>query len=159
MLDPMDAFRAGHPRGAAPCPWRLRLRGPDLEPEPVGVEAVSRPSGKVKADGDRMNPPDWYERDMWLNADGDLVYFSKRDGRKLIYYTADDVHSAQIFRLSREQACRPWAFQLRLPAHDGLEFAPGEFAAASEAQRESWIQEFVRFGAAVQQDGAAPTLL
>jgi len=114
---------------------------------------------KVKADGDRMNPPDWYERDMWLNADGDLVYFSKRDGRKLIYYTADDVHSAQIFRLSREQACRPWAFQLRLPAHDGLEFAPGEFAAASEAQRESWIQEFVRFGAAVQQDGAAPTLL
>merc|ERR1740120_330457 len=106
---------------------------------------------KVKSGGNRMRPEDWYERDMWLNGDGDLVYFSKKDDRKLIYYTADDIHSAQISRLPPEQASKPWAFQLRLPVHDGIEFAPGEFAAKSEAQRESWLREFVRFGATLQE--------
>jgi hypothetical protein len=102
---------------------------------------------KVKADGDRAKAEDWFQRDMWINHHGDLVYWSKKEDSPLIYYTSEDVHRAQLTRLPREEACRPWAFQFHMPAHDGMEFTPGEFSAESEEGREKWLQELVRCGA------------
>jgi len=104
---------------------------------------------KVKAAGDRMVESHWYERDTWLARNGSLVYFSKKEERELIYYTAADVAQARLTRVAAAQSCRPWSFQIRIPpcSSDGLEFAPGEFAAPSEELRERWISEFERFGA------------
>mmetsp|Transcript_63454 Transcript_63454/g.147868 ORF Transcript_63454/g.147868 Transcript_63454/m.147868 type:complete len:647 (-) Transcript_63454:139-2079(-) len=97
---------------------------------------------KLKGDGDRTKPEDWFERDMWIAKNGSLVYWSPKENSELIYYTAADVARSTIKELAEGQACRPWAFQVVMPPANGVEFAPGEFAAESEEERKQWIEEF-----------------
>ncbi|CAK9117283.1 unnamed protein product [Durusdinium trenchii] len=97
---------------------------------------------KVKAEGDRRKEEDWFEREMWIAKNGSLVYFSKKEDRDLVYYTSDDIQKAHIALLSNDDSAIPWAFQVHLPPSGGVEFAPGEFAAESEAMRDCWIEEF-----------------
>mmetsp|Transcript_53010 Transcript_53010/g.124215 ORF Transcript_53010/g.124215 Transcript_53010/m.124215 type:complete len:691 (-) Transcript_53010:146-2218(-) len=97
---------------------------------------------KVKADGDRFREEDWLERDMWISKNGALVYWSVKDERELVYYTANDVAECRIVVLDNSDSCKPWAFQVHLPPHGGVEFAPGEFAAESEELRIKWIESF-----------------
>eukprot|EP00933_Yihiella_yeosuensis_P018659 TRINITY_DN15240_c0_g1_i3.p1 TRINITY_DN15240_c0_g1~~TRINITY_DN15240_c0_g1_i3.p1 ORF type:complete len:689 (+),score=146.41 TRINITY_DN15240_c0_g1_i3:50-2116(+) len=97
---------------------------------------------KVKAEGDRMKEADWFEREMWISKNGSLVYWSKKEERELVYYTADDIHDATFTLIPNEQSFKPWAFQVHLIGKGGVEFAPGEFAAQSEAMRDSWLAEF-----------------
>mmetsp|Transcript_43162 Transcript_43162/g.101444 ORF Transcript_43162/g.101444 Transcript_43162/m.101444 type:complete len:699 (-) Transcript_43162:174-2270(-) len=97
---------------------------------------------KVKAGGDRYRPDDWLHREMWIAKNGALVYWSVKDDRELVYYTAIDIATCRIVVLNSSDSCKPWAFQVHLPAMDGIEFAPGEFAAESEESRESWIANF-----------------
>merc|ERR1719461_2497646 len=51
---------------------------------------------KLKAEGDRMNPDHWYEREMWVSKNGSLVYWSKKEDRELVYYTSDDMRQASF---------------------------------------------------------------
>jgi hypothetical protein len=102
---------------------------------------------KVKAAGDAMKECDWFLRQTWLSVNGSLVYFSVREDRELIYFTANDVARAQISKVSAEKSIKPFAFQVVLPPCEGMQFAPGEFAAESEELREQWIQEFTKFKA------------
>jgi len=107
------------------------------------------PLWKVKTEGDRMQLEDWVERDMGLRADGSLIYWSKKEERQLMYYTGEDVGSAELSRISPDDSALPWAFSVQLMPVDGVWFMPGEFAAESEAMREKWMQQFARFGATV----------
>mmetsp|Transcript_46571 Transcript_46571/g.73603 ORF Transcript_46571/g.73603 Transcript_46571/m.73603 type:complete len:144 (+) Transcript_46571:2-433(+) len=100
---------------------------------------------KVRAGGDRMSAADWFQREAWLSRNGSLVYWSVREHRELVYYSSADIHRAQIVNLDNGASFKPWSFQVKLPIDDGMEIAPGEFAAESEEMRNRWIQEFEKF--------------
>ncbi|CAE8646368.1 unnamed protein product [Polarella glacialis] len=88
---------------------------------------------KVKAEGDRSKEGDWFEREMWISKNGSLVYWSKKEDRDLVYYTSDDMARARFTLIPKDAAFKPWAFQVHLPPNGDVEFAPGEFAAETEA--------------------------
>jgi len=100
---------------------------------------------KVITNGNRMKPGDWRERDMWLSKNGCLVYWSQRDERELIYYTHSDLEGAVVTPIDNEESFYPWTFQVQLAEKNGIEFAPGEFAAESDGMRDRWIAEFQKF--------------
>eukprot|EP00913_Durusdinium_trenchii_P034870 g32618.t1 len=106
--------------------------------------AVKNRRMKVKAEGDRKKAEDWFEREMWIAKNGSLVYWSKKEDRELVYYTADDIANAKFIFLEKDDATHPWAFQVQLAPNSGVEFAPGEFAAESEALRDRWISEMTK---------------
>lgn len=99
---------------------------------------------KLKGDGDRMKPEDWFERDMWIAKNGSLVYYSPKQQSELIYYTAADVARSRVAEIAEGEACRSWVFQVVMPAVDGVEFAPGEFAAETEELRKKWMEELTK---------------
>merc|ERR1711948_97584 len=97
---------------------------------------------KVKADGDRMIDDHWFEREMWIAKNGSLVYWSKKEERDLVYYTPEDIEKAKLVLIDNAKSARQWTFQIQLKYSGDIEFAPGEFAATSEASRKEWINEF-----------------
>jgi hypothetical protein len=124
---------------------RLKIK---REKTPAEYDAVFKAKiFKVKAAGDRMHAKDWVEREAWFSRNGSLVYYSQREKHELLYYTRADVERATIVKIENEASFKPWAWEVRLQAADGLEFAPGEFAAESEAMRDQWIAEFAKVGA------------
>lgn len=101
---------------------------------------------KLKADGDRMKPEDWFQREMWVSKNGSLVYWSKKEERDLVYYTNQDLSLATYNKLKPEDAVKPFAFQVHLAKiDDEVEYAPGEFACESDEARDRWIAEFKKF--------------
>merc|ERR1712232_624678 len=102
---------------------------------------------KLKAEGNKMNDEDWFEREMWLSKNGSLVYFSKKDQKELVYYSSSDVENATL-SIQTEESCKPWGFQVQLPTQNGIEHMPGEFAAESDEMRTCWMKEFGKFSAA-----------
>lgn len=100
---------------------------------------------KVKGEGDRMRESDWFLREMWVAKNGCLVYHSPKEERDLIYYTQNDLTRASLIPLANDETIKPWAFQIQLPPANGVEFAPGEFAAESEELRDRWLSELRRF--------------
>merc|ERR1712050_634827 len=88
-----------------------------------------------------MNPGDWIEREFAIAKNGSLTYYSPKDERDLVYYTAVDMQRAKIVPLKEEETNKPFAFHICLPALDGVEFTPGEFAAESKELRQTWINE------------------
>jgi len=100
---------------------------------------------KLKGDGDCMKAEDWFERDMWIAKNGSLVYYSPKDHTDLVYYTAADVGRATVTAVEDGKAFKPFAFQVQLPASNGVEFAPGEFAAESEDMKNKWMTELMSF--------------
>lgn len=100
---------------------------------------------KLKADGDRSKEEDWFEREMWVSKNGSLVYYSKKEERDLVYYTSADLTRAKYEKVPAAQSCKPFTFQVILPEVDGLQFAPGDFAAETEELRAQWIAEMKKF--------------
>jgi len=100
---------------------------------------------KVKGEGDKMKESDWFLREMWVAKNGCLVYHSPKEDRDLIYYTQNDLTRAKLTTVPSSESFKPWAFQIQLPAANGVEFAPGEFAAETEVEREKWIKELRKF--------------
>lgn len=114
---------------------------------------------KLKANGNRMTADHWFERDMWLSKNGSLVYWSKKEERELIYYIRTDVCRSSVMRIASDVCVRPWAFLVRLSASNGIEFAPGEFAAENEEMRDQWFRAFERMGAVAVSEVADRALL
>jgi len=103
---------------------------------------------KLKADGDVDVTEDWISREFWLSKNGSLVYWSAREERELVYYTAPDIAHATVCAVSETASASPpnsWRFQVRLAPTGEVELTAGEFAAESKELREAWLQEFARF--------------
>mmetsp|Transcript_50678 Transcript_50678/g.151619 ORF Transcript_50678/g.151619 Transcript_50678/m.151619 type:complete len:686 (-) Transcript_50678:131-2188(-) len=100
---------------------------------------------KLKGDGDRTKPDDWFERDMWITKNGSLVYYSPKEQTDLVYYTSADVGRSHLVKLKEGEACRSFVFQMVMPSVNGVEFAPGEFAAESEELRKQWMEQLGHF--------------
>jgi hypothetical protein len=96
---------------------------------------------KMKAAGDKLKAEDWFEREMWIAKNGSLVYYSKKEERDLVYYTSADLMRAKYSIVPAAESCKPFTFLIHLPQVDGVEFAPGEFAANSKESRRQWMQE------------------
>jgi len=96
---------------------------------------------KLNQDGDMTNPDHWLEREMWIASNGSLCYHSKKEDRELQYYTKHDMSAVTTAVLPTSATCLPYAFEIRLPPVDGLEFAPGVFAAESDSGRDEWIKQ------------------
>mmetsp|Transcript_72596 Transcript_72596/g.151556 ORF Transcript_72596/g.151556 Transcript_72596/m.151556 type:complete len:682 (+) Transcript_72596:165-2210(+) len=96
---------------------------------------------KLKTGGDRQKEGDWFLRDMWIAKNGSLVYWSERDERELIYYTAADVARATLELIPDGGAFKLHAFKVQLAASNGVEFDPGEFAAETADMRQQWVHE------------------
>eukprot|EP00397_Hematodinium_sp_SG-2012_P005316 GEMP01005334.1.p1 GENE.GEMP01005334.1~~GEMP01005334.1.p1 ORF type:complete len:679 (+),score=118.41 GEMP01005334.1:119-2155(+) len=96
---------------------------------------------KLNQDGDVMNPEHWLQREMWIATNGALCYHSKKENRELQYYTSQDMRRVTTCNIREEKAAKPNAFEIRLPPADGLEYAPGVFAALSAAERKAWIEQ------------------
>merc|ERR1712151_259878 len=97
---------------------------------------------KLGQGADGRKKDHWFAREVWLSINFNLVYFSVRDERDLIYYSKQDLEHATVVRIPAGEGVMPGAFQLVIPPHGGVVFAPAVFAAVSEEARERWIQEF-----------------
>ncbi|CAK0880806.1 unnamed protein product [Prorocentrum cordatum] len=95
---------------------------------------------KLKADSDWSDKQNWREREMWISQNGSLVYYSVLEDRELVYYSASDLARATVSAHDQTDSCMSWGFSVQLPAQDGVEFAPGEFAADSEDLRTEWMK-------------------
>lgn len=99
---------------------------------------------KVKKGGDRMLEEHWFGREVWLARNGSLVYWSHKDHKELVYFTAEDVTKAKVLFIPNDISFYPWTFQVCL--FDGQDFIPAaEFSAETEAMRERWQTEFGKF--------------
>mmetsp|Transcript_5428 Transcript_5428/g.13455 ORF Transcript_5428/g.13455 Transcript_5428/m.13455 type:complete len:1010 (+) Transcript_5428:125-3154(+) len=99
---------------------------------------------KLRADGDRMSHEDWFEFDMWLAKDGSFCYWSNKEEKELIQYTANAVANAMLKKITNEKSAKPWSFQVQIPGRHGVGFEPGEYAAETSSERDLWMQEFRR---------------
>jgi len=119
---------------------RLSVHAGDYEGKPVFKAML----WKLIADGDKKNEADWRQREMWMSSTGNLVYYSKKDERDLVYFGVGDLQGSQVKKIKTEESCKPFSFQVVLAQRDGVEFAPGEFAADSEELRQGWMDAFTQ---------------
>lgn len=98
---------------------------------------------KLKAEGDRLKEDHWFLRDMWTTKNGSLAYYSTKDERDLIYYTAQDISRATVESIPAG-TFQTYAFTITLESK-GVEFEPGTFAAQSQKEREEWLTELGKF--------------
>jgi len=113
--------------------------------EHKGFESVFKGDlWKVKAAGSRMQKVDWFKRHMWLSRNGSLVYWSPKEDRELVYYTATDLCRATLVKIPNNKSLKAWTFQIQLPHNGDIVFAPADFAAETESMRDTWIQEFAK---------------
>lgn len=144
--DGMDmTFKLGNDFAQELQAFRLAVRNRRMKVE--GDKGAFEPSfkaklWKLKTGGDRSKNEDWFLREMWISRNGSLVYYSERDNRDLIYYTAADVSKCKIREIAEaEGSAKPNAFMVQLAPANGVEFDPGEFAAETEDMRKQWIAE------------------
>lgn len=145
VLDVMPRVRLGQGLADDLKVFKLNVKNrrlkADGEEEAAPASAFKGVLWKVKADGDATLEDHWFEREMWIARNGSLVYFSKKEDRNLIYYTADDLANATYSEIPDEDSCRPWAFRIQLKGSKDIEFSPGEFAASNRSQRDDWMRE------------------
>merc|ERR1712032_541194 len=117
---------------------RLAVEDKDLDQfEPVFKSKL----WKLKSRGDRGTPEHWWEREMWIARNGSLVFWSVREKRELVCYTSSDMSRATVTAIPDAGACRPFAFQVKPRPVNGIEFAPGEFAAPTRELCDQWISK------------------
>lgn len=114
---------------------RIAVRNRRLQAQDSPRRILESKLWKLKSCGDARVSGDWHQRVMWLTEHGDLVYWSEREGRPLVYLAAADLRAAS----PRQLAALPHGFELGAPARDGLEFTPARFAAASSQDRDRWL--------------------
>lgn len=120
---------------------RQKLHGAEEAWDPVWKSALF----KLKQEGEIMNAEDWREREFWISKNSYLVYRSVKDpdGKPLVYYTDEDLETAVFDTTPDAESSKLWSFSVTIGAQaDGTLFEPGQFAAASEAERERWLEEF-----------------
>eukprot|EP00812_Abedinium_dasypus_P006196 NODE_1781_length_1063_cov_442.270833.p1 GENE.NODE_1781_length_1063_cov_442.270833~~NODE_1781_length_1063_cov_442.270833.p1 ORF type:complete len:219 (-),score=52.95 NODE_1781_length_1063_cov_442.270833:389-1045(-) len=99
---------------------------------------------KLKTEGNPLNPEEWFLRETWLAENGSLVYHSVKSDSDLVYYTSADVAKASVCKVAKEKSAMEFTFQVNLAPVDGIEYAPGLFAAEAAAMRDQWMEQFTR---------------
>merc|ERR1712045_931099 len=74
---------------------------------------------KLRAQGDRTKEEDWFLRDMWITANGSLVYYSPKEERDLVYYTAADLSRAKVEPFTEESSFQRNVFIVSLTPEEG----------------------------------------
>jgi len=97
---------------------------------------------KLKQEGDLMKDQDWFHREHWINSDGSLVYYSKKEERNLVYLSAFELRRADITKIPESESVKPWSFRIQVPQDGGVKYAPGEFAADDEKFLNEWLDAF-----------------
>jgi len=97
---------------------------------------------KLACGSDGSKKEHWLARELWISINFNLVYFSVKEDRELVYYNAQDLERATVVRMKQGNMTMPWVFQVVVPPQGGVELTPGVFATVSKAARERWIQEF-----------------
>jgi serine/threonine protein kinase len=121
---------------------RIKVEGDDVTQfEPLFKGSLK----KLKTEGDKKKAEDWFEREFWIAKNGSMVYYSPKEERELVYYTAADVARSNIIAIPDGQCCNNFVFQVQLPPVNGVEFAPGVFAAADEAARKKWMEQYSKY--------------
>merc|ERR1712008_361597 len=76
---------------------------------------------------------------MWLAKDGAFCYFSKKEDKELQYYKSEDIKSVICAEVPEGESCKAFTFTLTLKPTDGLEYAPGVFAADNEETMRTFL--------------------
>jgi serine/threonine protein kinase len=151
QLDVMPTMRLGASYGCEIRTFILTVRNRRMKVEDDSEQQFAPifqgTIWKVRSNGDPLKEEDWFQRKTWLSRNGSLVYYSIRDSRELIYYTSADINRAQVSKTDDSKSAKPFAFEVTLPPHEGMEFQKGVFAAESEELREKWLQQFAQFRA------------
>jgi len=98
---------------------------------------------KLNAHADPMDISQWFARDMWVTLNGNLCYFSQKEGKRLILLDACRLHRSIISDFAG--AVRDYAFQVAIPAEcegepDDLHF----FACNSKEEHAAWKSHLQR---------------
>jgi len=119
---------------------QIRNRREKIDPEKAEFQSVfKRELWKLNQEGDIMNPEHWLKREMWLAKNGAFCYFSKKEDKELQYYKSEDIKSVICAELPEGESCKPFTFTLTLKPTDGLEYAPGVFAADNEETMRTFL--------------------
>lgn len=79
---------------------------------------------------------------MWLAKNGAFCYFSKKENKELMYYRPEDIRNVSCRQLGSNESCRPFSFEMSLQEKDGVEYAPGIFAASDQQTMEVFWRVF-----------------
>lgn len=144
------SFRLGEEMAEACAQFKLAVRNRRLKVDDKdssdGFEPIHKSQlWKLKAQGDRTKELDWFLRDMWIAKNGSLVYYSPKEERDLVYYTATDIAQAKVTAIPDGEAFQKNIFTVQLPPTNGVEFEAGEFGCESTALRAQWMKELSKF--------------
>merc|ERR1740123_27893 len=144
-LDAMMTFFLGQKMAEDIKAFKLAVHNRRLKVEANkdGFEVIFREKlWKLRAQGDKTNEGDWFLRDMWITANGSLVYYSPKEERDLVYYTAADLGNAQVLKAEDRESLHEHGITLLLMPNEttGVEFDPGEFAAESSEAQQKWLE-------------------
>mmetsp|Transcript_16666 Transcript_16666/g.43032 ORF Transcript_16666/g.43032 Transcript_16666/m.43032 type:complete len:685 (+) Transcript_16666:53-2107(+) len=97
---------------------------------------------KLHSTGDRMDEEQWMERDFWINKEGNILYFSRTEGRTLLYCTKEDLKRGKITKLdhSSKKSLKSYCFTIEPRHPDGAAVQPTEFGTSSQAARDCWLE-------------------
>jgi hypothetical protein len=125
---------------------RMKILDSDHDAYGQQSAAVKNKLWKLKSEGDKMQPDDWFQREFWIAKNNCMVYFSPKENRELVYYTAADFLRAETKAIPSSESHYPFTFQVILKPCDGVEFAPGEFACETEEIRKEWMAKIAALG-------------
>jgi serine/threonine protein kinase len=69
---------------------------------------------KLNADGDIKKSDDWNKRDMWINHNGAMCYFSVKKQKRMVIVPTEQILRSKVKILSKSDgACMDYAFELK----------------------------------------------
>lgn len=108
---------------------------------------------KLAMHADPMDIKQWFARDTWMTPNGNLCYYSQKEGKRLILLDAGKLHRAVISMVT--ECARDHAFQILIPAE--CQGEPDEvhiFACKSPEELATWSQALKR-----EADGNTHTII
>jgi len=156
-LDAMMTFFLGAKMAEDIQAFKLAVNNRRLKVESnkTGFDATYKAKlWKLKSQGDKTKEEDWFLRDMWITDNGSLVYYSPKEERDLVYYTAQDLGRSWVEEIEDDEAHHKNTLTIcMVPQEGGVEFDPGVFAAENSDLRVAWIQELNKVAGGKKPEG------
>lgn len=151
-VEMIQTFRLGGQMEAAVQKFKIAIKNRRMEVEEgAGFDPVfTSQMWKLKGEGDVRLVEHWYKREFSLTRNGSFTYWSAREEKRLVYYTAEDISGSTVTILEPRGIAKPFGFAIALQPNGDIEFEPGSFAAESAEARQRWLQELAKQGAGVK---------